>query len=205
MEGFLTLLGNVILVVLATVLICAFWAMSPVIFCHGGGQHCGEAVLESFLNTFVASPIILTLVTLGFFPSQWKAVLATLAVVVAGYLALPGLMATMKHVAGPVEQKQQWKADSANGQEDLAVTMYSFCLQGTARRLSRTSDDPAFVIEQGSLAGCAKNRQIVFDTFSSHNKSYSPEAMTALEQEFHRKLPKLVTKTRDDMRQATHQ
>jgi hypothetical protein len=101
--------------------------------------------------------------------------------------------------------EQQWKSDPAKALEDQAVRTYSLCLQGTARKLSRTSDDPPDAIEQGSLAACAKNRQIVFDTFSNHNKSYSPEAMTALEQEFHRKLPELVTKTRDDVRQATHQ
>lgn len=101
--------------------------------------------------------------------------------------------------------EQQWKTDPAQALEDQAVRTYSLCLRGTARRLSRTSDDPPNAIELGSLAGCAKNRQVVFDTFSSHNKSFSPEAMTALEQEFHRKLPELVTKTRDDVRQATHQ
>jgi len=109
-------------------------------------------------------------------------------------------------LADQVQQaEQQYKSDPAKASEDQAVRVYSFCLQGTPRRLSRTSDDPPDAIEQGSLGGCAKNRQIVFDTFSSHNKSYSPEAMTAMEQEFHRKLPELVTKTRDDVRQATHQ
>jgi hypothetical protein len=100
--------------------------------------------------------------------------------------------------------EQQWKSDPAKALEDQTVGSYSLCLQGTARRLSRASDDPPDAIEQGALAGCAKTRQIVFDTFSSHNKSYSTEAMTALEQEFHRKLPELVSKTRNDVRQATH-
>jgi hypothetical protein len=101
--------------------------------------------------------------------------------------------------------EQLWKSDPAKAIEDQAVRAYSLCLEGTARRLSRTSDDPPDTIEQGSLAACEKNRQVVFDTHSSHDKSYSPEAMKALEQEFHRKLPEVVTKTRNDVRKAKQQ
>ena len=104
-----------------------------------------------------------------------------------------------------VELEQQWKTDPEKALEDQAMRAYSICLQGAARALSRTSNDPSEVIEQASFARCAKNRQIVFDTFHSHTKSFSPEAMKALEQEFQRKLPQIVMKTRDDLRQATHQ
>lgn len=113
--------------------------------------------------------------------------------------------ALFKPIPKFVELEQQQKTDPEKALEDQAVTAYSICLQGTARGLSRTSNDPSEVIEQASFAGCTKNRQIVFDTFHSHNKSFSPEAMTAFEQEFQRKLPQIVMKTRDDLRQATRQ
>lgn len=113
--------------------------------------------------------------------------------------------ALFKQIEQQQQIEQRWKADPATALEDQAVRAYSICLQGTARKLSRVSGDPTDAIEHGSLAECAANRQAVFDVFSSHGKSYSPEAMTALEQEFHRKLPDVVTKTRSDMRRGTHQ
>jgi hypothetical protein len=61
------------------------------------------------------------------------------------------------------------------------------------------------VIEKASFAASEKNRQLVFDTFRSRTNSFSPEAMMALEQEFQRKLPQIIVKTRDDVRQAAHQ
>jgi hypothetical protein len=95
--------------------------------------------------------------------------------------------------------------DPEKALEDQAVRIYSICLEGSARARSRTSNDPPEVIERASFAACAKNRQLVFDTFHSHTSSFSPEAMTALEQEFQRKLPQIIVKTRDDVRQAAHQ
>lgn len=103
------------------------------------------------------------------------------------------------------QTEQLWKSDPDKAIEDQAVRAYSLCIEGTARRLARTSDDRTDTIEQGSLAACEKNRQIVFDTYSNHSKSYDPEAMKALEQEFHRKLADVVTRTRDDVRKATQQ
>jgi hypothetical protein len=103
------------------------------------------------------------------------------------------------------QTEQLWKSDPAKAIEDQAVRAYSLCLEGTARRLSRTSDDPTDTIEQGLLAACEKSRQIIFDTFSSHSKSYDPEAMKAFEQEFHHKLPEVVTRTRNDVRKAKQQ
>lgn len=101
------------------------------------------------------------------------------------------------------QTEQLWKSDPDKAIEDQAMRTYSLCLEGTARRLARTSDDPADAIEQGSFAACEKNRQIVLDTYPNHNKSYDPEAMKALEQEFHRKLADVVTRTRNDVRKAT--
>jgi hypothetical protein len=108
---------------------------------------------------------------------------------------------------GDLQQQleQQWKDDPEKALEDQAVWAYSFCLEGSARGRSRTSNDTPEVIEQASFAACAKNRQLVFDTFRSRTNSFSSEAMTALEQEFRRKLPQIIVKTRDDVRQATHQ
>jgi hypothetical protein len=103
------------------------------------------------------------------------------------------------------QTEQLWKSDPAKAIEDQAVRTYSLCLEGSARRISRTSDDPADTIEQGALAACEKNRQLIFDTYSSHSKSYSPEAMKALEHEFHLKLPEVVTRTRNDVRKAKQQ
>jgi hypothetical protein len=103
------------------------------------------------------------------------------------------------------QTEQLWKSDPDKAIEDQAVRTYPLCLEGTARRLARTSDDPADTIEHGALAACEKSRQTIFDTYSSHGKSYDPEAMKALEQEFHRKLPDVVTRTRNDVRKATQQ
>jgi hypothetical protein len=114
-----------------------------------------------------------------------------------------------KQIPGIVELQRQteqlWKSNPDKAIEDQAVRAYSLCLEGTARRLARTSDDPTDTIEQGSLAACDKSRQIIFDTYSSHSKSYDPEAMKALEQEFHSKLPEVVTRTRNDVRKAKQQ
>ena len=112
----------------------------------------------------------------------------------------------MQKIAEMTKQlQQQWKDDPEKALEDQAVRIYSICLEGSARARSRTSNDPPEVIERASFAACAKNRQLVFDTFHSHTNSFSPEAMTALEQEFQRKLPQIIVKTRDDVRQAAHQ
>jgi hypothetical protein len=100
--------------------------------------------------------------------------------------------------------QQQWRDDPEKALEDQAVRAYSMCLEGSARAHSRTSNDPPEVIEQASLDACAKNRQIVFDTFRSRTNSFGPEAMAALEKEFQRKLPQIIIKTRDDVRQAAH-
>lgn len=114
-----------------------------------------------------------------------------------------------KQIPGIVELQRQterlWKSDPTKAIEDQAVRVYPLCLEGTARRLSRTSDDSVDAIEQGSLAACQKSRQIIFDTYSSHGKSYDPEAVRALEQDFHRKLPDVVTRTRNDVRKARPQ
>lgn len=114
-----------------------------------------------------------------------------------------------KQIPGIVELQhrieQQWKSDPDKALEDQAVRMYPICLEGTARKLARTSNDPADAIEHGALAACEKSRQTVFDIHARHGKSYDPEAMKALEQEFHRKLPDVVTRTRDDVRKATQQ
>jgi hypothetical protein len=81
--------------------------------------------------------------------------------------------------------------------EDQAVRAYSLCLEGSARGRSRNSNDLPEVIEQASFASCAKNRQIVFDTYRGHTNSFSPETMTAMEQEFQRRLPQIIIKTRE--------
>jgi hypothetical protein len=103
-----------------------------------------------------------------------------------------------------VETERKMKDHPDKFMEDQAVFAYSFCLEGNARGRSRTSNDPADVIEQSSFARCAENRQIVFDTYRGYAHSFSPEAMTALEQEFRRKLPGIIVKTREDMRQTAH-
>lgn len=113
--------------------------------------------------------------------------------------------ALFKQAQKLTELQQQWKADPEKALEDQAVQAYSFCLEGTSRRLSRTSNDDAEVIEQTAFAACAKNKQLVFDTFRGHSHSFSSDAMATLEQEFQRKLPQIVVKTRDDVRQAAHQ
>lgn len=111
----------------------------------------------------------------------------------------PAIMELQRHL------EEQWKSDPGKAIEEQTVRVYSFCLEGTARRLSRTSDDPVDTIEQGSLAACEKSRRAVFDIHSSRNEPYSSEAMNALEQQFHRNLPEIVTKTRNDVRKATQQ
>jgi hypothetical protein len=103
------------------------------------------------------------------------------------------------------QTEQLWKANPDKAIEDQAVRTYPLCLEGTARRLARTSNDPTDTIEHGALAACEKSRQTIFDTYSRHGKSYDRDAMKALEQEFHRKLPDVVTRTRDDVRKATQQ
>ena len=79
--------------------------------------------------------------------------------------------------------------------EDQSIRAYSLCLEGSARDRSRNSDDLPGAIEQASFASCAKNRQIVFDTYRGH--TFSPETMAAIEQEFQRKLPLIIIKTRE--------
>lgn len=103
------------------------------------------------------------------------------------------------------QTEQLWKSNPDRAIEDQAVRTYPLCLEGTARRLARTSNDPADTIEHGALAECEKSRQTIFDLYSSHGKSYEPGAMKALEEEFHRKLPDIVTRTRSDVRKATQQ
>ena len=124
---------------------------------------------------------------------------------IAGLVLLVTSSLCGQGVGAASDDELQWKTDPEKALEDQSVRAYSICLQGTARGLSRTSNDPSELVEQASFARCAKNRQMVFDTFHRHNKSFSPEAMTALEQEFRRKLPQIVLKTRDDLRQATQQ
>ncbi|MGJ4918531.1 hypothetical protein [Bradyrhizobium sp. SZCCHNR3003] len=101
--------------------------------------------------------------------------------------------------------EQLLKIDPDKAFEEQAVRAYSFCLEGAARQLARTSDDSIDAIEQEALAGCSKNRRIVVDTYSSHGKSYAPEAMTAAEQEFHGKVSAVVTTTRNDLRKTKQQ
>ena len=81
--------------------------------------------------------------------------------------------------------------------EDQALRAYSLCLEGSARGRSHNSNDPPEVIEQSSFEACAKNRQIVFDTYRGHTNSFSPENVTAMEQDFQRKLPQIIIKTRE--------
>jgi len=56
-----------------------------------------------------------------------------------------------KQIPGIVELQhrieQQWKSDPDKALEDQAVRMYPICLEGTARKLARTSNDPADAIE----------------------------------------------------------
>jgi len=119
---------------------------------------------------------------------------------IAGIVLLVTSSFCGQSVGAASDDELQWKTDPEKALEDQSVRAYSICLEGTARGLSRTSSDASEIIQQASFARCAKNRQIVFDTFHSHNRSFSSEAMTALEQEFQRKLPQLVLKTRDDLR-----
>ena len=190
MEGFLTSLGKGVSVVLTTALICAVWVIGHRVFCHGGGQRCGEAVLESLLYTMAASPIILILVTLCFFPSQWKAVLATLAILAAGALASFGLTATIEHLP-PVADEHPEKAEKWQ-----AAFRYKLCLEVTAQTVAKTSNDPQLAIWQTSLARCEKERQEIFDTFRKHADTVSPAAMGDLQQKFWSKLPQIIAKAR---------
>lgn len=191
----MTFLAKCVLVLLATALVCAFLAASPVIFCHGGGSggNCGEAVMLSLPATLLVSPLILILATVFFFPSARKILLIVLGVMAVAELALVGF--STKLVIDSKDHSDQTT-------ERQAVFMYSVCLEGNARGRSRTSNDPPEAIEQSSFANCAKGRQQVFDTFRSHANSFSPEAMAALEQEFRRKLPQIIVKTRGDVRKT---
>jgi hypothetical protein len=92
---------------------------------------------------------------------------------------------------------QQWKDHPAQALEDQAMRAYSICLEGSARGRSRTSNDPPEAIAQASFAACAKNKQMILDTYRDHSNSFSPEAMTALEQAFQNKLPQIIIKTRE--------
>jgi hypothetical protein len=92
---------------------------------------------------------------------------------------------------------QQWKDHPEQALEDQAVRAYSICLEGSARGRSRTSNDLPEAIEQASFAACAENKRMVLDTYRAHTRSFSPEAMTALEQEFRRRLPQIIVKTRE--------
>ncbi len=101
--------------------------------------------------------------------------------------------------------EQLLKTDPDKAFEEQAVRAYSFCLEGTARRLAQTSEDPIDTIEQGALVGCSRNRQVVFDTYSSHGKSFAPVEMKALEKESHDKVSAIVTKIRNDVRKTKQQ
>jgi hypothetical protein len=81
--------------------------------------------------------------------------------------------------------------------EDQASRAYWLCLEGSARGRSRNSNDPPEVIEQSSFKACAENRQIVIDAYRGHTNAFSPENMTAMEQDFQRKLPQIIIKTRE--------
>lgn len=114
------------------------------------------------------------------------------------YNAVEALFKQIEPFANLQQQlTQQWKDHPQQALEDQAVRVYSICLEGSARGRSRTSNDPPEVIEQASFAACAKNKQIILDTYRAHTNSFSPEAMTALEQDFQRKLPQIIIKTRE--------
>ena len=183
----LTSLAKSVLVVLATALICAFLIASPMIFCHGARGHCAEAGLASLLYTALASPIILILVALFFFPSRWKDLLATAAVVVVGMLAVFGLVA----ITDPrTPAKRPEKVDD----RQAMAALYALCLEHTARAVSQTSIDAPEAIEQTVFGRCRIWRQKLLDGVHKHAGTDDPGVATDVEQGFRLKLPQIIAK-----------
>jgi hypothetical protein len=135
----------------------------------------------------VASPIVLILVTLFFFPSEWKTVLAALA----GIAAIVGGIAITPYLVHPAD----WHPEKF-GEESQATSRYSLCLEDAARTVAQTSNDQPLVIARTSRARCQKERKEIFDTFRKYADDVSPGAMTDLEQKFWRKLPQIIAKAR---------
>jgi hypothetical protein len=132
------------------------------------------------------------LVALFFFPSRSKDLLATLAVVVAGYLALFGLMATADYLIRPRHVEQP----AEKAEKSQAASRYTLCLEVTAGALAQTSKDPPSVIAQTSRASCEKERHEIFDTFIKYGDNVSPAAITDLQRAFWLKLPQIIAKAR---------
>ncbi|CCE05528.1 membrane hypothetical protein [Bradyrhizobium sp. STM 3843] len=185
MESVLRSLGKSVLAVLAAALICAFFILSPLISCDGGRQHCSERVLDAVPNTVVASPIILILVALFFFPSRWKDLLATLAVVAVGILALAGLIVMSKP-----------RANDPEAEDRYAAFRYTYCLEGAARTVSQKSNDPPEAIAQTSFARCERWRKELLDLVHKHDDTIYPEVMRDAEQKFRSKLPQIIGNAR---------
>jgi len=64
---------------------------------------------------------------------------------VAGLVLLVTSSLCGQGVSAASDDELQWKTDPEKALEDQAVRAYSICLQGTARGLSRTSNDPSEV------------------------------------------------------------
>lgn len=187
MESTLTLLGKSALVVLVTALICAFLIASPMIFCHGARGHCAEEGLASLLYTALASPIILILVTLFFFPSRWKDLLATVAILVVGMSAVAGFVA-MSDPRAPAKRPE--KVDD----RQAMAAVYAMCLEQTARVVSQTSIDASEAIEQTVFGRCRIWRQKLLDRVHNHAGTNNPDVVTDVEQGFRLKLPQIISK-----------
>jgi hypothetical protein len=107
----------------------------------------------------------------------------------------------LRSYSGPPEQTKDEpeiaKLKAEKLIEDQAVRAYSFCLEGSARKLSYNTNDPPEAIEHAAFALCAKNRQMVPDAYRGHTNSFNSEMMSAREEMFQRKLPQIVIKTRE--------
>jgi len=184
----LRLLAKVLLVIVGTAAVVAFIALSPMIFCHGGGAggNCGEGLLASLPLAMVLSPAILAFGIIYFFRSTKKVLLSALAIV-AFMAAVPIIVGNIWGAA----QRSYLQSHPTKSMQDNAVNSYRHCLNIIARGRAQFSEDQPSAIEHLSLDKCARERKGLFDDFQ-----VDPSTVAIVEHEFQINLPLLMDSQR---------
>lgn len=182
MFDLLGVLGKVVLIIAGTAAVVTFIALSPVLFCHGGGEKCGLWLLGSLPLAGSLIPAILVFGTICFFPSTKKVLLAVLAIVYVA-AAIPLVVGSVLGTA----QRNYLKSHPTKGMQDYAVKTYGQCLDMAARSRAQFSDDQPSAIEHWSLDKCARERKALFDDYQ-----IDPAIVAASEHEFQINLSPLI-------------
>jgi hypothetical protein len=184
MFDWLGFLAKVLLIVVGTTAIVAFIALSPMMFCHGGGAggNCGEGLLGSLPLALVLSPVILVLGIIFFFRSTAKVLLSALALLFVT-ASLPGVVGSILGTA----EMSYLKMHPTKKMQDYALVSYKNCLGIIARGRAQHFDDEPSAIERLSLDKCAKERTGLFAEYQ-----IDPTAVMNVELEFQTNLPLLV-------------